>query len=287
MDAKIRNLDARIRILERRIAAGDTDAIHALQQIWIRLLLVPSDDDLRLMRCGFVYGGVEAIPTAIRIWQHILSTLARTMNEYYKDQIFISYQLSAIVEHWSTEADSLEILYDTFFQVLGDADAHWTEGKLNYYLTHHPGVNFPPIYLHHNEITQSLRISYMNPHWEDPEYWDDEPWEDSRNRSPVKFDMTIRKIRDKWQVDLSWNVGDRFDDETAEYTAPTTIDDICLPFLLNLPCLLQEAPVWHDWGWGDCNLSVRKFGDWDYDPIISELGSMHWLVGPKPVKDYT
>jgi hypothetical protein len=314
-------MDARIRELERLVAQGDVAAQKQLKQIWARLRLVPSDDELMLMQCGFAISGEEAILPVIKIWQHLLTVLLEGARQEWRSRIIDYHEenglapntnglldevkadmeeylygvsaLSNVVKRWldvdvnDEEAveilqagnytgiqglDMLDALHQAFQQALGSP-----YGGLNYHRDRNRDL--PPLYLHHNDVTQSLRISYLDPK--------EEPWEEASEtrdfyrRTPTKFDTTIRKIRDGWQVSISWNVGDRFNPLTAEYDNPYTLEELCVPFFSLIPCCLQDVPgLWKEWGWGACNEQVRSFGNWDYDPIVSELGSMHWLYPP-------
>ena len=290
-------MDRRIRELERRAAAGDLAAIEGLHHNWARMQLIPSESDLLQMRCGFAIGGEGALPAVISVWKHLLSLLikqadsewryrAAVEGEEYPAMFFnIIEEIEALLH---TAAEGLrrlqpiveeELVHEregtglllsklrkAFMMILGSPQ----EG-LNYHLD--MNRELPPVYLIYNEITESLHIAYLDPredHWAS--------LAQTERRSPIKLYTIIRKIRGEWQVTLSWNVGDLFDKDTAKYVDPTSLDKMCLPVFNNLPCLLQEAPgIWQEWGYGDCNLDTRKYGNWDYDPIVGELGSMHWL----------
>jgi len=282
-------MDIRLRELERRYASGDITAFPELQSVWKRLQLIPTDEHLLQMRCGYAFGGIDALPIVIDLWQHVFTQLAHSYHLHrverlthipdlvdnltgqqafksalleYEDEL--NWQLENIqrisVPRFTSGADPTLELYRRFLPV-----AQLSNPYIEDVLGH------PPIYCRDNEITSSntFVIAYLN-----PRETDDEPW--NIHREPVKLHTMITRLGGEWQVHLSWNIGDDFNMTTGEYDVEHTMDTICLPFFKELPCYLQEAPVWHTWGWGECS-QAREFGNWSYSPLTDRLEDTHQL----------
>ena len=276
-------MDEELRRIERLVSLGDPQAKEALKQRLIRAHhLIPSDNEIAEMGCGFAVGTAEALPLFVDLWSNILLQLfdnfiaalsaaagdvEHPINEFTaltghpEDAVNISglnSQRNHIL-HWQQTALELDetdpLLYDKLLD-------HF-EGPVAYLNIALDYTDKFPIYLNANEITQSLTVAFTAASYEAYSYdlpifkeFPDRPTlrdlsgEETYRFTP-KIYTTIRHICGENQIEFEWNVGD-----TAYITGRDTLCNI--DFFQNLPCILQEYPVWKQWGWGQCNASDYK-----------------------------
>jgi len=269
-------MDKRLRELERRAAAGDEDARVRLINYWGKAGLVPTEEHINLMRCGFATGfsssdGEGAISAGLHIFCHLLRQLV--LNSY-EHQIEVTLEndpdedLGApeYVAHLRQEKSFAlhQISLISKCSLPRQISTRWNISHIEPFInTYLDNSDQPPLYAHYNPVTQSMHLGFCNTGITDHE----------RTDITIKLYLIIRRwqpIEDTYQVELSWNIG--------EIQAPPFERHDSIPAFANLPRILMEQPnVWSEWGWGDCNYRVRHFGNWDYDPIDDTLGSRHWL----------
>ncbi len=268
-------MDRRIRELERLAAIGDIDAQDALIQHWGRAGLVPTDDHIELMKpCGFAVGGDAAVPIAVKMWCRLLRNLADLA---HLDNVRGLGGIQTPV--YLAEQRAIKRGVDTD---IGDANIATFPAMLYGFLSHdvYPYINMmlddrdlPPLFLHHNELTGALLTGFSCPTFRAP--IEEVIWspmgEFLTTVSGTKLYLIVRKIEKnvpgtyRFQATVYWNL--------PSLTVPTNL-------FSDLPDALQQQPgIWSEWGWGACNNQERDYGRWDYNPIVQELGSMHWLRG--------
>lgn len=233
-------MDERIRKLERLAANGDETALYELQQYWKRSKMVPSDADMDLMRCGYVTGYEPAIPIALMLWQKTLYSVYQAAAAPEADEY--GYLIPSPPNEYDQLLDNirgLEMLpaatpekrLDQLYQSLNTIN-YWLDPYLEGYL------EGPGIYLHRNDVTGSLRISYI-------QYREGE--------DPFKLDTTFRELRnhpsEQFSVDIRWAYPEDFANPRDTMLS-----------------ILQEHPVWVEWGYGTCDYRTYGIGDY-YEPL--------------------
>lgn len=279
-------MDRRIRELERRAAIGDIHAQNTLIQHWGRAGLVPTDEHIKLMQpCGFVIGGDRAIREAMKIWCRLLRNLSDIVHLEnirglggIQNPVYLAEQKS-IKRDIDSDIGRAEVAIfpSAFYDVFSHNVYPYIDMALD-------NMDYPPLFLHYNEVTNSLLTGFSCPTLE---------------ALVTKIYLVIRQAgkRDSlgntpYQVTISWNLGDTaltpkiiggyaglaLLDGRARLALPAEVS--VTELFSDLPKLLQTQPgIWDEWGWGVCNNQEREYGRWDYHPIAQELGSMHWLFG--------
>lgn len=279
-------MDLRIRELERLADSGDIEAQQALKQHWIRYQLVPSDDDILLMRCGYAQGNQHSVPFFVGLWKHILSTLIDSISNYWaqlaaganapddefhsieENRLFFQKELMFNIGDYLAPnpeiPDLISFLHLKFENIL-----EFINGALE-------DRDTAPIYVNYNDLTDSLTLAYLDPNHRIPV----KLYTTLRSfkHFPAYFNEKRRSLNGAYEVDIYWNAGSAFDSNQLAYKAPETREEICQnSFFLNLPCALQDYPVWKSWAYGECANVSFNYGIYYYMPIQDDLASLRWL----------
>lgn len=237
-------MDEQRRRLERLVASGDPSAEEALHHHYIRLGLVP-DSDLGMMGCGFVGGyGDETVAAALGMWQKLLVHLFERSSSNLDDYFYEAgeepgYQdpglklLKNMVEKFIAGEASLEDLNSSL-----DNTHYWLDPYLEGYLQ---GL---PLYLHHNDVTGSLRFAYV---------------EELEGEESFKLDITLREGKmgsQTYSTLMHWAI--------PEYVP---FEGTAFPSILKLP-------IWNTWGYAPCNRHPDIISD-PYEPLVFD--GMVWL----------
>ena len=292
-------MDEELRRLERLANLGDPQAKEALKQRLIRARqLIPNDAEIEQMGCGFAVGTAEALPLFVELWFNILiqlfnnfiaaleaaaTDIEHPINEFTvltghpEDAVTIdglTFQRNRIYS-WRHIALALDPEDPNLWYKLLD---HFEEPVAYLNILLEASDKFP-IYLNANEITRSLTVAFTAAAYE-VYYFDLPIFKDFPDR-PTLHDLTgietyrftpkvyttIRHIRGENEVEFEWNVGN--------YTPNhQTRDILCnIDFFQNLPCVLQEYPVWKRWGYGKCNDSnyQDRYQPIDHRSMIQSL----------------
>lgn len=276
-------MDERLRNLERQYAAsGSEEILEQYRQEAARTQLIPSKEDIELMRrCGFVKGRTsfprkrpadkgprpvygQAVTLAWGFWLHAMKQMVENSFEWRRNLLYDEMHYQGIGAHanmteFYDREHTLDGEYETLIQHLDDikpllepptmiADMEYPVGAAESIATYvnqylrQDEMDMPDLYLHYNDVTGSALMGFMNTQGESM-------------ADHFKIYITIRELRrlsDEDQItleaDIEWNNG--------------LLGK--LPIFSYLPdCLWEHPPgTWCQWGYGDCKQSYGGFIDY-------------------------